>query len=73
MLVDGRRCRLTIGEVIALRAKKDFLAGDRRAIDRWINYAEKVEPHLSEDDSRLLDLDSLTEEQLRAIASIKFR
>ena len=71
MLVDGRRRRLTVRQVMALRAMKDILTGNPRAIERWLAYAEKVEPRVIETDALQLDCTLLTEEQLRVIASIR--
>ena len=71
MIVDGRRRRFTVRQAMALRAMKDILTGNPRAIERWLAYAEKVEPRVIEHDALQLDCDSLTEEQLRVLASIR--
>ena len=71
MMVDGRRRRLTVRQAMALRAMKEILTGNPRAIERWLTYAEKVEPRVIETDALQLDCDSLTEEQLRVLASIR--
>ena len=71
MMVDGGRRRLTVRQAMALRAMKEILTGNPRAIERWLAYAETVEPRASVHDALQLDCDSLTEEQLRVIASIR--
>ena len=71
MMVDGRRRRLTVRQAMALRAMKDILTGNPRVIERWLTYAEKVERLQANLGEQRIDLTSLTEEQLRVLASLK--
>ena len=56
---------------MALRAMKDILTGNPRVIERWLTYAEKVERLQANLGEQRIDLTSLTEEQLRVLASLK--
>ncbi len=72
MVVDGKRRRVTVREVMARRTMKEILTGNSRAVERWLPYAEKVEQKSAERHAnRRLDVAQLTEEQLRVLASIK--
>ena len=72
IVVDGKRRRVTVREAMAMRTKKEVLNGNPRVIERWLAYAEKVEQRSAERHAdRKLDLTGLTDEQLRAIASIE--
>jgi hypothetical protein len=71
IIIDGKRRRLTLRQVVALRAKKEILTGNPRTIERWMAYSDKVEPHRSESAQQQIDVNSLTDEQLTVLASIR--
>ena len=74
MSIDGKRRRLSVRQVMALRAKRDILTGSPRVMRQWIAYAEKVEPVRSETGpQQTIDIDSLSDEQLRVLASIPLK
>ena len=72
--INGKRRHKTVIEVAVLRAMKDILTGNPRALERWLPVIERYAPanpavkHVDE-----LDFDALSEEQVRAIATIKIR
>lgn len=62
---------MTVREMMALRAKKELAGGNVRSIERWLPYAERVGLLQANLGEQLIDLEGLTEEQLRVLASIK--
>ena len=73
-VINGRRRRKTMIEVAVIRVQKDMATGSMRALERWIPLIERFAPTPDRTaPSPTLDLDQLTEEQLRVIASIKLR
>ena len=73
MVIDGKRRRVTMLEAMALRSKKDLLSGSPRTIERWLAFARQVGPAPKELVEHEIDFDAMTDEQLRAIASIRLR
>jgi hypothetical protein len=71
MTVDGKRRRVTVLHAVVLRMKKDLLTGNPRALDRAIALAERYGPLATQDpEVQAIDASSLTNEQLRVLASI---
>ena len=70
--INGKRRRKTVVEFAALRAKKDIMTGNPRALERWLAFIERHAPAAPAAKARdEIDLSKLTEEQLRAVASIR--
>ena len=73
-VINGKRCRKTVIELAVMRAMKDILTGNPRALERWIPHLERhapAPPAASNEPS--LDMSEVTDEQLRALASIRLR
>lgn len=73
-VLNGKRRRKTMIEIAVMRAMKDIATGNPRALERWIPIIERYAPASTYDShTPTPDLSSMTDEQLRAIASIKMR
>lgn len=73
-VINGKRRRLTVIEIAVMRAKKDIATGSSRALERWIPVMERYAPaRQPEQGDLMIDYDSMTDEQLRAVASIRLK
>jgi hypothetical protein len=71
-MINGKRQRKTVVELAVLRAKKDILTGNPRALERWLPVIERYAPKSPQAErSHYVDFTDLTAEELRVLASIK--
>ena len=70
--IAGKRRRKTVMEITTMRLKKELLSGPMRTVERLLPTIERHAPKPDCPDAQLIvSLDHLTDEQLRALASIK--